>query len=130
MPEVIYTPDAPKPIGPYSQAVRHNGLVFVSGQLAIDPKNGKYEPQLVEKETRQVLRHLQSILKAAGSSLSQVVKASIFLQEMSDFPIVNKVYSEFFGEEATKVPPARETIQVSSLPLGAKVEISCIAVSS
>ena len=127
MSQAIYTSDAPKPIGPYSQAILSGGLLFVSGQLAIDPVSGVYVPATVAEETDRALGHIRSILSEAQMSLSDVVKTSIFLQRMSDFPAVNEVYARYFSSEGSSVAPARETIQVAALPLGAQVEISCIA---
>ena len=121
--EVIYTPDAPSPIGPYSQAIRYGGLLYVSGQLSIDAKRGVFVAGSVEKETHRAMQHIKAILSAAGSDLTRVLKVSIFLLRMEDFPKVNKVYGDYFADAA----PARETIAVRALPLGAQVELSCIA---
>lgn len=115
---------APSPIGPYSQAVVAAGMVYVSGQIAIDPSTGELAAvNDVGEETQWVMRHLRSVLEEAGSSLDQVVKCSIFLKDMDDFGAVNKVYGSFFGEH----PPARETVQVSRLPKDVRVEISAMA---
>ena len=127
MSQAIFTPHAPKPIGPYSQAIRAGDLLFISGQLAIDPSTAKYVPASVAEETDRALTHIRSILSAAQMDLSCVVKTSIFLQQMSDFPAVNEVYGRYFVSNGSSPTPARETIQVAGLPLGAKVEISCIA---
>lgn len=129
MSEAIYSAAAPKPIGPYSQAIRCGGLLFVSGQVAIDPTTGKYVPGTVAEEAQQVLLHVQRILVAAQLSFKDVVKSSIFLKSMGDFPVVNKVYGKYFPAEGAAAP-ARETVEVAALPLGAKVEISCIAAYS
>ena len=127
MSQAIFTPHAPKPIGPYSQAIRAGELLFISGQLAIDPDTGKYVPASVAEEADRALNHIRSILRAAQMDLTHVVKTSIFLQQMSDFPAVNEVYGRYFIPDGPTPTPARETVQVAGLPLGAKVEISCIA---
>lgn len=121
---IIYTPDAPKPIGPYSQAVLVNGTLFVSGQIAIYPESGEMVQTNISVETKQVMRNIEAILKAAGMSFAHVVKCSIFISDMNDFAAINEVYATYFPNN----PPARETVQVSKLPKGANVEISLIAV--
>jgi 2-iminobutanoate/2-iminopropanoate deaminase len=120
----VSTPDAPGAIGPYSQAIVHGGLVYCSGQVALDPKKGELVPGGIESETRQVLNNLENVLAAAGSSLARVVKTTVYLQRMDDFAKMNAVYGTFF--EA--VPPARATVEVAKLPKGALVEIDCVAV--
>ncbi len=120
--EIVKTDKAPAAIGPYSQGVKSNGFVFASGQLGIDPATGKLADG-VEAQTRQALSNLSAVLEAAGASLESVVKTTIFLADISDFPVVNGVYGEFFGESL----PARATVQVAALPLGALVEIEAIA---
>ena len=120
--EIVKTDKAPAAIGPYSQGVKSNGFVFASGQLGIDPATGKLADG-VEAQTRQALSNLSAVLEAAGASLESVVKTTIFLANISDFPVVNGVYGEFFGESL----PARATVQVAALPLGALVEIEAIA---
>lgn len=122
--EIILTSAAPAPIGPYSQAVRAGNFVFVSGQIALDPSSGIMADQDIESETRQVMANLESVLGAAGSGFSHVVKCTIFLRNMDDFPVVNRIYGTFFTSE----PPARETVEVSRLPKDGRVEISCIAI--
>ncbi len=124
MKTVVNTPNAPAPIGPYSQAVLSNGMLLVSGQIPIDPATGKVVEGGVEAQARQVMKNLGSILNAAGMDFSNVVKCSIFLTDMGDFPKVNSVYGEHFKAD----PPARETVQVCKLPMLVDVEISCIAV--
>ncbi len=124
MKKVIETPQAPAPIGPYSQAIEINGMVFTSGQIAINPKSGDYIPLAVEEEAKMVMQNLQAVLNAAGASFEHVVKTSIFLKDMGDFAKVNEVYATYFSSQF----PARETVQVSVLPKDAKVEISMIAV--
>lgn len=122
--EIIYSADAPEPIGPYSQAIRSGNQLFVSGQIALDKSTGIMISQSIEHETRQVLKNLEAVLKAGGMTAEDVVKCTIFLADMNDFPTVNKIYGEMFSVN----PPARETVEVRRLPKDAKVEISCIAV--
>ena len=122
---VISTELAPKAIGPYSQAIRANGFVFCAGQTPIDPAAGKLIEGDVPAQTRQVLHNIGAILDAAGTSLSKVVKTTVFLTDMANFKAMNEVYAEFFPEH----PPARSTIAVAGLPLGAQVEIECIALA-
>ena len=120
----IYTDGAPDPIGPYSQAVFVNGMLFVSGQIALDPFSGALITDSIEKETIQVMENIQAMLEAAEMDFSNVVKCSIFLSDIGTFPKVNEAYGKFFGEN----PPARETVEVSKLPRNVNVEISVIAV--
>ena len=122
--KIIYTDDAPEPIGPYSQAVYINGMLFISGQIPLDPFSGTMIKDGIAEETQQVMENLNAILLAAEMDFSNVVKCSIFLTDMHDFPKVNEVYGKYF----TNNPPARETVEVSMLPKNANVEISCIAV--
>ena len=119
----VSTPDAPGAIGPYSQAVVHAGLVYCSGQVALDPRKGELVPGGIEAETRQVLTNLGNVLAAAGSSLERVLKTTVYLQRMDDFARMNAVYGTFF----TKDPPARATVEVAKLPKNALVEIDCVA---
>lgn len=121
---VVYTPHAPEPIGPYSQAILAGNMLFVSGQIAIQRSSGNLVTGNIEDETTQVMINLNEVLKAAGLSFSDVVKCSIFLKDMGDFPRVNQIYGQYF----TDTPPARETVEVSRLPKDVNVEISCIAV--
>lgn len=121
---IVATEGAPKAIGPYSQAVIAGEFVFCAGQVAIDPAQGQLIEGDIAMQTRQVLTNLAAVLEAAGSSLDQVVKTTVFLQNMGDFAAMNAVYAEFFPSN----PPARATIQVAALPLGAKVEIEAIAI--
>ena len=120
----IRTEAAPAPVGPYSQAIGLNGLVFVSGQIPLDPKTGEIVRGEIEDETRQVLANLKAVLEASRSELSCVVKATVYLTDMSLFPRINAVYAEAFD---TDPAPARATVEVSALPLGAHVEIDAIA---
>ena len=122
--EVIATRKAPAAVGPYSQAIRVGDLVFTAGQLAIDPAIGRLVEGGIEKQTRQVLRNIAAVLEAASSSLGKAVKTTVFLKDMGDFKAMNGVYAEFFAKE----PPARSTVEVANLPLGALVEIDAIAV--
>jgi len=121
---IINTPEAPAPIGPYNQAVMINGTLYVSGQIPLNPATGKLVEGEIKDQALQVMKNLGAILNAAGLDFSNVVKSSIFLKDMRDFPIVNEVYGKFFVSD----PPARETVQVSALPMYVDVEISCIAV--
>ncbi len=122
--EVIATEKAPAAVGPYSQAIRVGDLVFTAGQLAIDPATGKLVEGGIEEQTRQALRNISAVLEAAGSSLDRVAKTTVFLKDMGDFKALNQVYGEFFASE----PPARSTVEVSDLALGALVEIDAIAI--
>lgn len=118
---VVYSAEAPEPIGPYSQAIQAGNMLFISGQIPM--KAGEIVKGTIEEETAQVMANLAAILKAAGLGFSAVVKTSIFLKNMGDFPKVNEVYGKYF----TQTPPARETVEVSRLPKDVNVEISCIA---
>ena len=125
MPEkqIIKTDKAPKALGPYSVANYFNDLVFTAGQLGLDPATNELAPGGVEAETRQALTNVKHVLEAAGSSLAQVLKTTVFLRDMADFPKMNAVYAEFFTENF----PARSTVQVAALPKGGAVEIETIA---
>ncbi len=125
MREVIATNDAPKAIGPYSQAIKANGFVFVSGQIPLDPATQELIHGDVAAQTERVLQNLAGILKAAGSSMQQVVRCGVFLKSMSDFADMNEVYSRHF----TQNPPARSTVEVARLPKDVLVEIDVIAVA-
>ena len=122
--QVVYTEKAPKAIGPYSQAIRVGDFVFCAGQAGLDPITGRLVEGGIEAETRRVLQNLAGALEAAGSSLSRVVKTTVFLTNLDDFQKMNAIYAEFFPS----APPARSTVQVSRLPAGACVEIEAIAV--
>lgn len=124
MKKIVHTDLAPKALGPYSQAVISHGMVYCSGQVGLNPATGALAGDTVEEQAHQVLKNLNAVLSAAGSSFEQVVKVSIFLAEMSDFKAVNEIYGTYF----TSSFPARETVAVKGLPIGAKIEISCIAV--
>ena len=121
--KVITSEKAPKALGPYSVAVRTGGLVFTSGQLGLDPQTGNLVPGGIEAETRQALINLGHVLADSGSGLEVVVKTTVFLRDMADFPKMNTVYAEFFPEN----PPARSTVQVAALPKNGAVEIETIA---
>jgi len=123
MREVIATNDGPKAIGPYSQAIKANGFVFVSGQVALDPATQQVVPGDAAAQTERALQNLAGILKAAGSSLDRAVKTTVFLKNMSDFPVVNEIYGRHF----TQAPPARSTVEVARLPKDVLVEIDVIA---
>ncbi len=123
MNEIISTDKAPGAIGPYSQAVKANGMVFCSGQIPIDIATGEFVSDDVSKQTERVLKNLAAVLEAAGSGLDSVVKTTVFLADMNDFAAMNEVYGRYF--DANK--PARATVQAARLPRDAKVEIDCIA---
>src|SRR3990170_3779178 len=124
--EVIQTEKAPRAIGPYAQAIKVDGLLFTSGQIALDPTTGKLIDGDISAQTRRVLENLKAVLECGGSSLNQVVKATVYLIDLSAFSKVNEVYAEYLGH----VKPARSTVGVASLPLGASVEIDLVAVLS
>src|SRR5687768_14036185 len=117
---VIFSPEAPAPIGPYSQAIQAGNMLFISGQIPIRQSSGEIIKDSIEAQTEQVMINLREILTSAGLDFSNVVKCSIFLTDMNDFPKVNEVYGRFFQQS----PPARETVQVSALPKNVNVEIS------
>jgi 2-iminobutanoate/2-iminopropanoate deaminase len=121
---VVSASGAPTPVGPYSQAIVEGGLVFASGQIPIDPASGKLVDGPIEAQTERVLDNLRAVLEAAGSSLDRVVRASVYLVDLSVFPRVNAVYARYFDGDPK---PARTTLQVAALPLGAQVEIDAIA---
>lgn len=125
MRDVISTKDAPQAIGPYSQAIRANGFIFVSGQVAIDPATQQVISGDVAAQTDRVLKNLAAILKAAGSGLEKVVRSTVFLKNMSDFAAMNEVYGRYFSS----VPPARSTVEVARLPKDVLVEIDVIALA-
>ncbi|RJQ31920.1 MAG: RidA family protein [Actinobacteria bacterium] len=125
MKTIIYTENAPQPIGPYSQAVKVGELVFVSGQIPLDPETGELVKGTVSEQTHIVFKNIEAILNAADSSLDKVVKISVFLKDLADFEEVNQVFELYFKSEH----PARETVQVARLPKDANVEISVVAAS-
>ena len=121
--EVLTSSNAPKAVGPYSLGIRSGGFLFLSGQLGLDPDSGRFVEGGVEAQTRQALINIRNVLQDAGCDLSDVVKTSVFLSDIADFPKMNAVYAEFFGND----PPARSTMQVGALPKSGLVEIEVIA---
>ena len=125
MKEIIQTDQAPKAIGPYSQAIRTSGFVFASGQIPIDPETGQFVAGGIAEQTQQVIKNLSRVLEAAGSRLDRVVKTTVFLADMEEFAAMNEVYGKFFSAE----PPARATVEAARLPRDARVEIEAIALA-
>ncbi len=125
MREIIETKRAPSPIGPYSQAIRANGLIFVSGQIPIDPRTGTVSGTDIAAQTRQVMGNLAAVLEAGGTSFDQVVKTTVFLANIGDFPEFNRVYAEFLGG----AKPARATVEVSRLPKDVLLQVDAIALA-
>ena len=125
MKEIIQTDQAPKAIGPYSQAIRTSGFVFASGQIPIDPETGQFVAGGIAEQTQQVIKNLSRVLEAAGSGLERVVKTTVFLADMEEFAAMNEVYGKFFSAE----PPARATVAAARLPRDARVEIEAIALA-
>ena len=123
MREVILTDRGPKPIGPYSQAIRTNGFLYLSGQVALDSKTGELTGADIRQQTERVFENIKGILEAAGSNLHHIVKTTVFLKDMNDFAAMNEVYGKYF----TSAPPARSTVQVARLPKDALVEIEVVA---
>ena len=121
--EIIATEKAPAALGPYSQAIRSNGMIYCSGQIPINPATGAIEAQTIEGQTTQAITNLKNVLEKAGSSLAKVVKTTVFIKNMNDFAALNKVYAKLFGD--TK--PARSCVEVARLPKDVLVEIECIA---
>jgi 2-iminobutanoate/2-iminopropanoate deaminase len=124
MKEIIYTKNAPEPIGPYSQAIKFNRqLIFTSGQIAIDPATGNLAGNTIKEQTRQTIENIKNILEKSGSDLSKVIKTTVYLKNIAEFPEMNEVYNEFFSESK----PARSTIEAARLPKDGLVEIDAIA---
>lgn len=123
MKKIVLSTDAPKPIGPYSQAVEVDGWLFCSGQIPLNPRTGEVLKGSIAEQTKLVMSNIDAVLRAANSSFSEVVKTTIFLKSMNDFPNVNEVYSSYFESN----PPARSTVEVSGLPKGVDIEIEVIA---
>lgn len=123
MRDIVLSERGPKPIGPYSQAIKVNGLLFVSGQVSIDPKTNEFVPGDIRQQTERTLENLKGIVEAAGSKLSHVVKSTVFLKNMSEFAAMNEVYARYFPS----APPARSTVEVARLPKDALVEMEVIA---
>jgi len=126
MKQIIYTNQAPAPIGPYNQAVLVNDTLYTSGQIALHPATGELVTQTIEAETKQVMENLKAVLAAANMTLENVVKVSIFISDMEMFSKINKIYGSYFNEATA---PARETVQVANLPKYVNVEISAIAIT-
>ena len=121
----ILTTNAPAPIGPYSQGIRATGpMIFTAGQVAIDPSNGQLVAGDIKAQTRRVMQNLKAIIEQGGGTMEQVVKTTVYLKDMNEFPAMNEVYAEFFGSR----PPARSTVEVARLPRDVKVEIDAIAI--
>ena len=125
MKKIIFTENAPAPIGPYNQAVLKGNTLYTSGQIAINPANGELVVSNIEAETQQVMQNMKAVLEAAGMTFENVVKTTIFIMNMNDFASINAVYGSYFNE---KTAPARETVQVACLPKNVNVEISMIAI--
>jgi 2-iminobutanoate/2-iminopropanoate deaminase len=123
MKEIVTTDRGPKPIGPYSQAVKTSGFLFLSGQVALDPKTGDLIGTDIRQQTERVMENIKGILEAAGSNLHHVIKTTVFLKDMNDFPAMNEIYGRYFSA----APPARSTVQVARLPKDALVEIEVVA---
>jgi 2-iminobutanoate/2-iminopropanoate deaminase len=123
MREIILTDRGPKPIGPYSQAVRVNGFLFVSGQIALDPKTGEIVSNDMREQTERVMENVKGIVEAAGSKMAHVVRTTVYLKNMNDFAAMNEVYARYFSA----APPARSTVEVARLPKDALVEIEVVA---
>ncbi|TDQ17438.1 2-iminobutanoate/2-iminopropanoate deaminase [Algoriphagus boseongensis] len=122
--KIIFTTEAPAPIGPYSQAVLAGNTLYVSGQIALDPDSGELINENITEETHAVMKNMEAILRAAGYGFSDIVKCTIFIRDMGQFGTINEAYGQYFKSN----PPARETVEVSKLPKNVNVEISCIAV--
>lgn len=121
--KIVYSKNAPEPIGPYSQAIKFNNLLFTSGQIAIDPKTGNLVEGDIKAQTKQTIENIKNILEAGGSDISKVVKVTVFLKNIDEFAAMNEVYNEYFGISK----PARSTIEASKLPKGGSIEIDAVA---
>ncbi len=124
MKEIIQTPNAPAPVGPYNQAIKNGNMLFVSGQIAIDPATGDLVSDTIENETRQVMHNLKAVLETADMTFENVLKASVFVKDMNLYGRINGVYAEFFNDDTA---PARELVEVANLPKFVNIEISVIA---
>jgi 2-iminobutanoate/2-iminopropanoate deaminase len=125
MKDIVLTDRAPKPIGPYSQAIKANGFLFASGQVAIDPKTNEFIGGDIRQQTERVLDNVKGLLEASGTNLHHVVKTTVFLKDMNDFTAMNEIYARYF----TSAPPARSTMAVAGLPKGALLEIDVVALT-
>ncbi|HJL70648.1 MAG: RidA family protein [Anaerolineales bacterium] len=123
--KIIATENAPAAVGPYSQAIAAGELVFTAGQIPLDPESGQLVPGDIEAQTHRALQNLQALLQTASSSLAAVMKTTVFMTDLADFKRMNTVYAQYFVSE----PPARSTVQVAALPLGAQIEIECVALA-
>ena len=123
--KIIATENAPAAVGPYSQAIAAGELVFTAGQIPLDPESGQLVPGDIEAQTHRALQNLQALLQTASSSLAAVMKTTVFMTDLADFKRMNTVYAQYFASE----PPARSTVQVAALPLGAQIEIECVALA-
>lgn len=123
MKKIVHTPKAPEAIGPYSQAVVHDDIVYCSGQIGLDPETNDFVGDDVESQAKQVMKNLEAVLKAADSGFDKVIKCGIYLDDMSNFKAVNEIYGSYFETD----PPARETVAVKTLPKNCKVEVGCTA---
>jgi len=123
MKDIVMTNRGPKPIGPYSQAIKCNGFLFVSGQVGVDPASGEFAGAAIQQQTVRMLENVKAILEAGGASLGHVVKTTVFLKDMNDFAAMNEIYARYFAA----APPARSTVQVARLPKDALIEIDVIA---
>jgi 2-iminobutanoate/2-iminopropanoate deaminase len=121
--KLVHAGEAPKAVGPYSQAIRHGDMLYLSGQIGLDPVTGALAGDTVEEQARQVMHNLSAVLRAGDSSTDDIIKANIYLVDMADFPKINAIYGEWLGSHR----PARATVAVAALPLGAKVEIDLVA---
>lgn len=124
--QVIFTPEAPAPIGPYSQAILAGNTLYVSGQIALDPDTGDLINENITEETHAVMKNMEAILRAAGFGFGDIAKCTIFIRDMGQFATINEAYGQYFKVN----PPARETVEVSKLPKNVNVEISCIAIKA
>jgi len=120
--QAVHTNQAPKAVGAYSQAIQHQGMLYTSGQIGLDPQSGQMVADDVSSQAKQVVANLSAVIEAAGGQLNQIIKVTVFLENMDDFPVVNKIYAAWLGEHR----PARSTVAVAALPLAAKVEMDCI----
>jgi len=120
--QAVHTNQAPKAVGAYSQAIQHQGILYTSGQIGLDPQSGNMVADDVSSQAKQVVANLSAVIEAAGGQLNQIIKVTIFLENMDDFPVVNQIYAAWLGEHR----PARSTVAVAALPLAAKVEMDCI----